>query len=258
MADGPGAIEAAYDPSEFVLRPAQVGVKRGGSLDDVWNSARGMAYYSDMIVFGRSSGKFSANNANKMKILGVNYFIPSGLTCHNGTQMYLYNEYIPKGDAFGRRVKAAFASAGLPPLQGLAPGAIEDVKYVSDVRAIMKTMFGSIYPVCTKQTLPVGTAQNEIQQNGKPLVTDPGSVEWINGKPHQTRWIQATTKKGDPITITKEEFDKIPKAFKFDGSPAAATAKEKFTNMNISDTNLPIFCVAFATVAALYALRIAA
>jgi hypothetical protein len=122
----------------------------------------------------------------------------------------------------------------------------------------MKTMFGSIYPVCTKQTLPVGTAQNEIQQNGKPLVTDPGSVEWINGKPHQTRWIQATTKKGDPITITKEEFDKIPKAFKFDGSPAAATAKEKFTNMNISYTNLPIFGIAFATVAALYALRLAA
>ena len=255
MSSGPGEIEAAYDPSDFVPTPAQVGVHRGGSMSDVWDSARGMAYYSDMIVFGKSSGKFSENNADKMKILGVNYFISTGLTCHNGTQMYLYNEYIPKGDAMGKRVQAAFASTGLPPLKGLAPGAIEDVKNVTDMRAIMKTMFGSIYPVCEKKTLPVGTAQGEVQQGGKLLVTDPKTIELINGKPYQTRWVQKTTAKGDPVTINKEEFDSIPKAFNFDGTVAAATVEEKFNDMNFTRTDLSILGVATATILTIVGLK---
>jgi hypothetical protein len=254
MDGGPGN----YDPSEFVPKPRQVGVKRGGSMGDVWDSARGMAYYGDMIIFGKSSGKFSENNAQNMKILGINYFTPTGLTCHNGTQMYLYNELIPKGDSMGKRVQAAFASVGLPPLKGLAPGAIEDVKYVSDMRAISQTMFGSIYPVCAKQTLPVGTAQGEIEQNGKPIVTDPKTVEWINGKPHQTRWIQAFKKNGDPVTLSKEDFDKIPKAFKFDGSPAATTVKEGFVNTNLSLTDKVILGVASATIAGIIMRRVLA
>jgi hypothetical protein len=248
MDSGPGAPEDVYDPSEFVPTPPQVGVKRGGAMGDVWDAARGMAYYGDMIVFGQSSGQFSANNANKMKILGVNYFSPTGLTCHNGTQMYEYNELIPKGDAMGKRVQAAFATAKLPPLKGLAPGAIEDMKYVTDMRAISQTMFGSIYPVCVKQTLPVGTAEGEITQKGKSIITNPKKVEWINGKPHQTHWIQSRKPNGDPITLSKEEFDSIPKAFNFDGTRAAASVKEGFINQNLSLTDKIILSVASATI----------
>jgi hypothetical protein len=255
---GPGTPEDNYDPSDFIPVPAAVGVRRGGSMEEVFNSARGMAYYGDMIIFGRSSGKFSENNAINFKILGVNNFMPSGLTCHNGTQMYVYNQTIPKGDGMGKRVQQAFASVGLPPLKGLAPGAIEDVKYATDMRAISQTMFGSIYPVCVKQTLPVGTAQREIEQNGKPIISDPKTVEWINGWPHQTRWIQATKPNGEPITLSKEEFDKIPKAFKFDGSPAAATVKEGFVNTNLSLTDKIILGVASATIAGIILRRVLA
>lgn len=251
-----------YDPSDFVPTPKEIGIRRGGKLGDVFNAARGMAYYGDMIVFGRSSGKFSENNAHRMKILGVNHFMPTDLTCHNGTQMYLYNEYVPKGDALGKRVQAAVASTGLPPLKGLAPGVVEDIKNVANVRPLVNTMFGSIYPVCEKKTLPVGTAEGQIVQGGKSIITGAKDVQWINGVPHQTRWIQATKPNGDPVTLSKEEFDKIPKAFNFDGSPAASTAaataiKEKFSDMNLSTIDLSVLGVATATILVAIGLRLA-
>jgi hypothetical protein len=236
-------FEPDYQFYKDIPKPKQLGMKRGGKMDNVVEAGEIAAYYGDLMVFGASSGKFTRNYAPTGKFVrefgikpiqpfGVNYFLPTGLTCHNGAQMYNYIQTIPKGDALGKNVQRAMASVGLPPLKGLAPGAVEDMKEIADVRGITKAFLGSLYPVCEKQTLFVGTPDGKLKNSdNKDIITDPKSVEMINNKPYQTRWVQSRKPNGEPITLTKEEFDAIPKSLKFDGTPVYP--KENFTDSNI-------------------------
>ncbi len=240
-------FEPDYKFYGAIPKPKELGLRRGGRSDDIMGAAEIAAYYGDLMVFGQSSGKFTRNYAQNgkfvrefgvqpIKTFGVNYFLPTGLTCHNGAEMYNYVETIPKGDALGKNVTRAMASVGLPPLRGLAPGAVEDLKAAADIRGLTKAAFGSMYPVCEKQTLPVGTPEGDLKnKEGADLITSPKTVEMINGRPHQTRWVQAM-ERGEPKTLTKEEFDAIPKSLKFDGTPLYP--KEKFTTQQISTSLL--------------------
>lgn len=236
---GDGYFEPDYQFYKSIPTPKQLGMKRGGKMDFVMEAGEIAAYYGDLMVFGESSGKFTRNYAPTGKMVrefgvqpiqkfGVNYFIPTGLTCHNGAEMFNYIQTIPKGDALGKNMQRALSSVGMPPLQGLAPGAVEDMKAATDIRGLTKVFFGSMYPICVKQTLLVGTPDGKIKnKDGSPLITKPDTVEMINGIPHQTRWIQSTKPNGEPLTLSKEEFDKIPKSLNFDGS--SLYTKENFT-----------------------------
>ena len=232
-------FEPDYDIVNKIPHPKKgLGLKRGG-LDDYVSEAREIAaYYGDAIVFGSSStsttknyrpdGKFVRKYGKQYQIqtYGVNYFVPTGITCHNGAQMYKYVETIPRGDGMGKNVQRAMASVGLPPLRGLAPGALEDMKEAGNVKEIANAFFGSVYPVCSKLTLFVGTADGKItNEKGNALITEPETAQNINGANFQTRWVQALNQRGDPITLSKEEFEKIPKSLKFDGNPVDSDPK---------------------------------
>ena len=242
MADDP-YFEPEYK-FDKIPKPKELGLKRGGKMDNIMEAGEIAAYYGDLMVFGASSSKFTRNYAptgkmvrefgvQPISIYGVNYFTPTGLTCHNGAQMYNYVQTIPKGDSMGKNMQRAIASVGMPPLKGLAPGAVEDMKAAADLRGLSQTFFGSMYPICVKQTLPVGTPEGQIKNSdGSPLITVPDKVEYIKGIPYQTRWIQSKKPNGEPLTLTKEEFDKIPKALNFDGTPLYI--KEKFSNQQLS------------------------
>jgi hypothetical protein len=232
-------FEPDYNLYKLIPKPKEIGLKRGGRMDDVMVAGEVAAYYGDLMTFGASSGNFTKNYAPNGKFVrefgmkpiqpyGVNYLVPTGITCHNGAQMYNYVETIPKGDALGKNMMRAWESVGLPTMRGLAPGAIEDAKEAGDVRAITNAFLGSIYPVCEEKTLFVGSPDGKIRnQQGKFIITEPKTVKMINGSPHQTRWVQAKTPSGDPITLSKGTFDKIPKSLKFNGKSVESDPKPK-------------------------------
>lgn len=198
-----------YDFAGQLKTPNQVGVKRGGSLGDVVNAAKGMMYYTDMIGFGQSSSRFTAGM--DFQKLGINYFMPSGLKCSNGADMWVYFEGIPKGDALGKRIDSALQEMGLPRMQGLAPGMIEDSKAALNPQPIIQAAFGNVYPVCQKKRMPVGDDKGLIQD---PTTGDKwvqGDIQYVNGRPTQEKWVQAVDKKGNPIFITQKEWFDTPK-----------------------------------------------
>lgn len=266
-------FEPDYNLYKLIPKPNEIGLKRGGKMDYVMEAGEIAAYYGDLLTFGASSSQFTKNyrpdgkfvrefGIKPIQSFGVNYFVPTGIKCHNGAQMYHYVETIPRGDAAGKNLQRAFASVGLPPLRGLAPGAVEDMKEIGDIRAITHAALGSVYPVCEKKTLYVGTADGKIRNpQGKLVITEPNKAERIKGYTYQTNWVQAKDANGNPITLSKEDFDKIPKSLKYNGEsvesdpkrvlkssllsvPTDKTSwntedlKEKFTNDNASSTGI--------------------
>lgn len=207
-----------YDFAGQLKTPNQVGVRRGDSLGSVVDAAKGMMYYTDMIGFGQSSSSFTAGM--DFQRLGINYFMPSGLKCSNGADMWTYFEGIPKGDALGVRIKNAIREID-PKLEmrGLAPGMIEDSKAALNPQPILQAAFGNVYPVCEKKRLPVGDDKGNIQDSTTGDVWVQGDVQYVDGRPTQERWVQALDRKGEPIFITQKEWEATPKTEGFqDGS----------------------------------------
>jgi hypothetical protein len=218
-----------YDFAGQLKMPDQVGVRRGDGLGDVVNAAKGMLYYSDMIGFGEASTNFT--RGMPFQRLGINYFMPSGLKCGNGADMWTYFEGIPRGDAMGQTIKRALEGMGYPQMRGLAPGIVEDSKAALNPMPILQSAFGNVYPVCEKRTLPVGDELGRIRDPNIDA-KDPagewvkGDVQVINGRPHQTRWMQKIDAKGNPVFTTQEEFQKTPKTMNPDGTPKAVEGFE--------------------------------
>lgn len=248
-----------YDFAENMPMPADVGAVRNNTLSSVFEAGQAAAYYVDMIGFGAPSTSFTANMRNKPRPLGINYFIRTGSQCSNGADMWYYVEGVPDGSALGETIKIALERSKLPPLRGLAPGMLEDAKAGLDPRPVVSAVLGSGYAQCRKVTLPVGDTFGKTHDKfGDPWII--GSIQRINGVPHQTRWVQDVDKRGNPIYLFVDEFDAAPKTQCPNGSDKPADGEcppstEGFTLQVLSQTpNLEGWIVAATlTTAALIA-----
>ncbi len=208
---GPGVFGPPYSFADNVKLPGEIGVRDGDTMASVMDSVKGVAYYVDTIGFGESSNPLT--QGMDLKPIGVNYWLPTGFTCSNGAKMYQYNESIPKGDALGKRVDDGLRSAGLPRLRGLAPGIMEDAKSALNPIPMVQAIFGSGYPQCRYVVKPVGDQDGRLQNaGGEYYVEDPESVQMIEGRPHQGRWMFDKS-------LSKDQWDKAPKTHCPDGYP---------------------------------------
>lgn len=193
-----------YSFADEMPMPNEIGVRRGGSLDDVGSAVRGIAFYADMIGFGGPTTGMTRDMGRKPFPMGVNHFIRTTTKCSNGADMWVYFNGIPKGDLFGERITTAFTNLGYPKLRGLAPGILEDARDGLNPVPVMNAVFGTGYAKCKQVTLPVGTAEGSLKNvDRKDLIRPlyPGDIKMIGGKPHQTRFIFDRW-------LTKEEWDK--------------------------------------------------
>lgn len=240
--DEPGFFGPDYDFADQLKTPKNVGVERNDTLGSVIDAVKGAAYYIDQIGFGEPSNAFTRSlpSDRQPRPMGINYFIRTGIRCSNGADMWYYVEGIPTGGAFGEKIKVALAESRLPALRGLAPGILEDAQNALDPRPVMNAVLGSGYPKCRLVELPVG------DPNGK--IGNPGEEPWIKGPistsygyPTQKRWVQEVDRKGNPLYMTKEQYDKDPKTLCPDGSPRSncpqLDRKEGFTKNKVSLTS---------------------
>jgi len=216
---GLGFFGSPYSPADAMLTPPQIGVQVGNSMESVVNAIKGVGFYTDQIGFGAPSTAFT--RGMPLKPLGVNYFIKTGQTCSNGADMWHYMNGIPEGDALGQNMKRVMEEMGMPPLKGLAPGMLEDVKHALNPSPLINAMFGSGYPQCKQVTLPVGDAYGRIADKNtqESWITDPKTARWNGSSYVQTRWVQDTDRKGNPIGLDREAWARAPRTFNADGTP---------------------------------------
>ncbi len=243
----PGFLGPNYDPSDFIPLPGDLGVKRGSSVNAVLRPLRALSYYADTIGFGEASIGLTRGTGVPVMKYGISYFVPTGMTCDNGAQMFDYVDTIPKGDALGKAVQRGMASSGFPQLRGLAPGIVEDAKAALNPVPIVKSLFGTGYAKCKLAYLPVGDLYGRIGDEDGPWIMNPETARMgLGGRFYQTRWVLDRN-------ITKDEFDAAPKQFEFDGSPRKPV-KEEFCGK----PTLPMLGVATATLLVLFAMKMRA
>lgn len=193
-----------YNFADELPFPDQVGVSRGGSLDDVANAVAGVAFYADMIGFGSPSTGLTRGLPIEPYPMGVNYFVRSPTKCSNGADMWVYVNGIPKGNLFGQKVADALRRLSLPNLQGLAPGILEDARDALNPIPISNAVFGTGYAKCQQVELPVGDYLGRLKNgDGKDMVRPafPGDIKMKGGRPHQKRFVFQKW-------LTKDEWDK--------------------------------------------------
>ena len=207
-----GMLGSSYSAANSMKTPAEIGVRVGDSMDDVINGVKGVGFYIDQIGFGAPSTGLT--RGMPLAPLGINYFMKNGAICPNGEEMSTYIQGITQGDALGSRVKKAMASMGMPPLAGLAPGMMEDMKNALNPAPLLNALTGSGYPQCKFVKLQVGDSYGNIYdtETGEAWISDPEDIIEEGGIKYQERWVQDTDKKG-PINLTKEMYDKQKKQF---------------------------------------------
>lgn len=200
-----GSFQAPkYDFSDALPTPAQIGVRRDNTLGSVMQAVRGSAYYLDMIGFGQPMFPGMTGGMGQFP-MGINYFVPTALTCSNGAQMWEYIQGIPKGDAFGSKVAGALNEMGFPALKGLAPGILEDSKAALNPTGMVRAAVGNIYPKCKLSNKErVGDAKNDASMIQ-------GAKDYVNGVPTQQKWVVDSY-------IDQVAYDKTPKTYKADGT----------------------------------------
>jgi hypothetical protein len=151
--------------------------------------------------------------------MGINFFTKTGMQCSNGADMWTYFEGIPTGEALGSSLKRAMDEMGYPALQGLAPGIIEDAQSALNPRNIFQAAFGNVYPECEQVTKPVGDSRGLIKDpnNGEEWVK--GKVDYVNGRPMQTRWVQKRKPNGSLVYLPRDQWESAPKTHNPDGTP---------------------------------------
>ena len=222
------------------------------------NALKATSYYVDTIGFGQPSNPFF-KSAAPVLIYGINYFMPTGIKCDNGADMYEYIETIPKGDALGTAVQKGLASTGLPQLRGLAPGAVEDAKAALNPAPLMRSLTGSGYAKCVLMENALvgdlygrtGDEKGSWIQGKIDTTYNPGTRTFIKT---QTRWVAAKDRRGNPITITKEKYDTTPKIYNPDGS-LKKTNKEGFSSFG-STSPLPVLFAATLAIGGMAVLKI--
>jgi hypothetical protein len=236
-----------YSFADELPFPDQVGVRRGGSLNDVASAVQGIAFYSDMIGFGSPSTGLTASLGTKPFPMGVNYFTRTPTKCSNGADMWVYVNGIPKGDLFGKKVEEALRRLNMPSLRGLAPGILEDARDGLNPVPIANAVFGTGYAKCKEVELPVGDHFGRLKNiDGKEMVRPafPGDIVFKGGRPFQKRFVFDKW-------LTKEEWDKENQSASFcpDGSLIAnhdendckkgLIKKEGFSDLG-SESTLPV------------------
>lgn len=182
-----------YSYADEMPLPKEVGVQKGSSLSSVYNSIKGVAFYSDMIGFGSAASPLTKSLRTKPFPMGVNYFLRTQTKCSNGADMWVYMNGIPKGDILGKRVTQAIKDMGIDGgLRGLAPGMLEDAAAGLNPVPVLNSLFGSGYAKCKQVTLPVGDAYGRLrgvenQEWIRPLY--PGDIQQKFGTSTQTRWV---------------------------------------------------------------------
>jgi hypothetical protein len=228
--EGIGFFGSPYKPADAMLTPPQIGVQVGDSMDSVINAVKGVGFYSDQIGFGAPSTGLT--QGMPLKPLGVNYFMKSGISCSNGADMWQYMQGITQGDALGDKIKDVMAEMGLPPLQGLAPGMIEDAENALNPSPLMNAMFGSGYPQCKQVTMPVGDAYGRVMDSdtNEDWIGDSTGLQQTSDGYVQTRWVQDTDSLKNPINLTRDQWIAAPKTFNPDGTPVQTQQQEAFEN----------------------------
>ena len=226
--DGIGFFGSPYKPADAMLTPPQIGVQVGNSMDDVINAVKGVGFYSDQIGFGAPSTGLT--RGMPLRPLGVNYFMKTGAKCSNGADMWYYMKGITEGNALGDKIKNVMAQMGLPPLQGLAPGMIEDAENALNPTPLINSVFGSGYPQCKQVTLQVGDAYGRIRDDdtGEAWIANPETAVNTGNGWVQTRWVQDTDRAGNPINLTRDQWAAAPKTFNPDGTPVKTRTQERF------------------------------
>ena len=181
-----------YSYSDELPLPNEVGVRAGDSLSSVFDSIKGVAYYSDMIGFGGPSNPLTRSMGTKPFPMGVNYFMRTMTKCSNGADMWVYMNGIPEGTVLGKRVRDAMRNLGMPELKGLAPGMMEDAQAALNPVPVLNTLFGTGYAKCKQVRLPVGDAFGRLRSREnkewiRPLF--PGDIQTVGGRPTQSRWV---------------------------------------------------------------------
>lgn len=212
-----GFFGSPYNPADAMKTPPELGIKVGSSIGDVVQAVKGVGFYTDQIGFGAPSTGLT--NGMPLQPLGVNYYLNTGTICSNGAQMWEYVQGIPDGTAFGEKMAENMRLMGMPPLKGLAPGMIEDVKRALDPSPLIQSVFGSGYPQCRQVTLQVGDAygRREDSSTGEKWISDPESAVFRDGKWYQTKWVQDVTPKGEPIKLSRDQWIATPKTHLPDG-----------------------------------------
>ena len=207
--DNYGYFGPAYSFADNVPLPGEIGVRQESSIGAILDAVGGINHYVDIIAFGQQTFM----DGRPQQPMGIRHFLNTEMRCSNGATMSDYMDGIPRGDSVGKHVKDGLASAGLPALRGLAPGILENAEDALDPRPIFAAITSTGYPVCQKVACPVGDATGSVATAG---LVDP--VQYINGMPTQTRWVQAFDKSGQPIMVSSGEFGGQPKCYNADGS----------------------------------------
>lgn len=203
-----------YDYTNEIAPPSAIGVRSGGSFDAVVGAMAGVNYYIDTIGFGQSTGIAKSRGLQNQR-LGARYFMKTGMKCSNGADMHEYIDNIPKGLP-GRAGAEVQKTLGVE-LRGLAPGILEDAASALNPVRLFSAAMGSGYSKCKKVTLPVGDDRGKLKSDYDGAVWVEGPVTYINGRPHQVRWVHDKD-------VGQEEYEKTPKTEAFtNGGPELQT-----------------------------------
>jgi hypothetical protein len=239
-----GFFGSPYNPADAMKTPNEIGVRVGNSMSDVVDAVKGVGFYTDQIGFGAPSTGLT--RGMPLEPLGVNYFVKTGQQCSNGADMWEYIQGIPDGSALGENTKRAMEEMGLPPLKGLAPGMIEDVKRAFNPVPIMNSLFGSGYPQCVKSgKLPVGDAYGRYKDPNtqESWISDPDTVMMLEGKPVQEKWIQEKNSKGVPINLTRDQWVSTKKGYNRDGTAITNESFEGIITKPVTIISVGILCL---------------
>lgn len=195
-----------YSYTDEMASPRQLGIRRDGSFDSIMRAVGGMNYYSDSIGFGSPTGFAKMNNMTQ-RPMGIRFFTKTGMQCSNGADMYEYVDTVPKGNLLGKRVTEEMRAMGLPTMQGLAPGILEDATSALNPVPLIQAATGSGYARCKKVTLPVGDSYGNVRSSydrANVWIKEP--TKNIGQLPHQTRWVFDSW-------ISMEDWDNEPKLY---------------------------------------------
>ena len=214
--DTGGLLGPKYSFADQLLCPSEIGVHRSGTIDGVATAVGGINYYVDAIGFGEATLFAKGMKKLQQRPLGLRYFLKTGQTCHNGADMYEYISSVPSGlpGSAGETVKKMM---GGTELRGLAPGIMEDSIGALNPLPMFKSVMGSGYAKCKKETRPVGDEygrtsspfdSNEVWVPEKTRIkyVKNGQIKGVSegNKPHQTRWVFDSY-------ISQEEYNNSPK-----------------------------------------------